>query len=254
MASKIADVLPSVLDCIDLNGYVTYSLLEANEIDSIKDLILHQLLANIGQHSLVLMRELEASKQPFEDYTNIIPGEMHSLIMPKSNRMFTPELSKLFESMCGPFDPQNNSCVKGISDEESIGRPNYYWRLVRPHSTLDVGPPHRDEWFWALNPQHLMPSTELRRIKVWVPLIVDKGKNGLLVSKKSHLSDNIDWHGEDRHGIKKPVLDTDPSELDFYLLETCPGEAVIFHDKLVHTGSINNSDQHRLSFEFTCFV
>ena len=38
-----------------------------------------------------------------------------------------------------------------ISDEEGLGYPNVYWRLVRPNNKADVGPLHCDAWFWEIN-------------------------------------------------------------------------------------------------------
>ena len=42
-----------------------------------------------------------------------------------------------------------------LFEKDFLGWPNFYWRIVRPNKVNDVGPLHRDEWFWKLNPEFL---------------------------------------------------------------------------------------------------
>ena len=51
--------------------------------------------------------------------------------------------------------------VVTVSDEDNLGRPNIYWRLVRPGYAQDVGPLHR-AMVLALN---IILTTMLFRLK-----------------------------------------------------------------------------------------
>ena len=137
-----------------------------------------------------------------------------------------------------------------ITDEEKVGYPNIYWRLVRPNKECDIGPIHRDEWFWLLD-SSLQNTDKMKRLKVWIPLIVEKGKSGLLVEVGSHLRDDIKWHGEQRDGKLKPCIDMKESQLDMQLADVSLQEAIIFDDKLLHGGKINTGSKTRVSIEFT---
>ena len=141
-----------------------------------------------------------------------------------------------------------------ISDEEGLGWPNIYWRLVRPLQKGDIGPLHRDEWFWILNPNYLKPEYPFKRIKVWISIHGEPGLNGLLVESGSHKRTDIKWEGELRHGSIKPVLLTDQSHLNPELVICQPGQSIIFNDKLIHGGALNTGKYCRVSLEFTILV
>ena len=92
------------------------------------------------------------------------------------------------------------------------------------------------------------------RLKVWIPIFIEIGLNGLLVEPYSQNRENIKWCGEERHGIKKPVLLTPLSKLNPILLNTKEGNTVIFNDKLIHGGAINKGSKSRVSVEFTLII
>src|SRR5207237_2067808 len=94
-----------------------------------------------------------------------------------------------------------------IADEESLGWENIYWRLVRPGS-VDFGTIHSDRWFVELGYYGAeINDTDYERVKIWVAINTTVGKNGLLVIPSSHQKNDWKWHGEDRNGLKKPVID-----------------------------------------------
>ena len=175
----------------------------------------------------------------------------HNIISPKRNRIFSSvdvnsilslhPISKLFGYFKNPI----------ISDEEQLGYPNVYWRTVRPFSASDVGPVHRDEWFWILNKSFPRPKYPHIRTKVWIPLEVNPFENSLLVSEGSHKRTDINWIGEQRHGIQKPVLRTPLDEIPLKMVPATSGQSLIFHDRLLHGGSLNRGSMTRVSFEFT---
>ena len=112
------------------------------------------------------------------------------------------------------FDFEGAGCIfldgksnpNTVSDEDNLGRPNIYWRLVRPQEKGDIGPLHRDSWFWELNDDFPTPKYDFYRLKVWLPIFTEIGLNGLLLEPFSQKRVDIKWSGEKRHGINKPTL------------------------------------------------
>lgn len=138
-----------------------------------------------------------------------------------------------------------------VSDEESLGWENIYWRLVRPRQSSDVGPLHADRWFWELG--HGTMPAGYRRLKIWVAVASEPGRNGLRVVPGSHRR-IWRYHGELRHGRLKPRLDEGEGGIETRLIPTAPGDAIMFHDSLLHGGAVNLGDHTRVSFEMTLFV
>ena len=188
-----------------------------------------------------------------EKYHEYFDDVKHKKMWPKKERILSiMDLSQFHETkifsnikdLIGPYE---------ISDEENLGYSNIYWRIVRPNKPQDVGPVHRDEWFWELN-KHYKIEKYKERIKVWIPVVVEKGESGLMIEEYSHTRDDIQWCGETRDGIKKPVILTDKSELNLQLVDTSEGDAIIFHDKILHAGKLNTGRLTRVSLEFTAIV
>lgn len=138
-----------------------------------------------------------------------------------------------------------------IADEENMGWPGIYWRLVRPGNT-DIGSVHADKWFWDLG--HGYMPQGYKRLKLWMSIHSVPGSSGLQVVPNSHLHENWKYYGERRGGMQKPVLDEDPDSLDLYKVPTQPGHCILFNDKLLHGGMANHSDETRVSLEFTILV
>ena len=108
-----------------------------------------------------------------------------------------------------------------------------------------------DSWFWRLNKDFPKPNYPFIRIKVWIAIATEIDKSGLLVEKNSHKRSNINWEGQFKHGIMKPILLDDKSCFNMDLVKTLPGESIIFNDELIHGGSINHGAKTRVSTEFT---
>lgn len=139
-----------------------------------------------------------------------------------------------------------------IVDEENIGYEEIDWRLVRPNQSSDVGPLHADVWFRELG-HGLNPPKGFKAIKVWVALCCEPGLNGLKVVPNSQKKD-WRYHGEFRHGFTKPQIDEDEKSLSPILLNLAPGNALVFHEKLLHGGAFNMGQHMRISMEFMVFV
>jgi len=137
-----------------------------------------------------------------------------------------------------------------ISDEDRVGHEEMVWRLVRPGEPTDVGPLHADEWFVVLADEPMPPG---RRVKVWIAIACEPGRNGLTVVPGSHRR-TWQYHGVWRHGRMKPELDEDVTMLDTQLVSTRPGDAVVFHHDLLHGGVVNEGERMRVSLEFTMCI
>jgi hypothetical protein len=102
---------------------------------------------------------------------NSLHSSLHNHFSQKHNRLFSSSKVKLFydsplyesvEKQIGSFS---------ISSEENSDYPQIYWRITRPQSPTDVGPFHKDSWFWSANPDWVISSSSTR-YKVWVPFSV----------------------------------------------------------------------------------
>lgn len=142
--------------------------------------------------------------------------------------------------------------IQSITGEDGSGWQEMYWRVVRPGSK-DVGDFHADKWFWDFGHGKISPG--MRRLKIWIAIETLPGKSGLRVIPNSHLRTDWKYHGEKDHtGVTKPKFDEDIDLLDIVNLPTKPGEFIVFHDELIHSGMPNQSDLTRFSIEATLLV
>ena len=137
-----------------------------------------------------------------------------------------------------------------LSDEEDFGRELIYWRLVRPGAADDVGPLHADAWFWELG--HGSTPPDYQRVKVWISIYSQEAVTGFVFVPGSHRT-NTPYKAVTRHGMTKPQIGVDPSTLGAVPFEGKAGEAIVFHDKLLHGGEVG-AGSTRVSLEFTIFV
>ncbi|HYD48383.1 MAG TPA: phytanoyl-CoA dioxygenase family protein [Terriglobales bacterium] len=227
-------------------GYSTELALTPAELARVTELIRSQWSAHLHHHYPELSHEIE--RCTLADYHRLAPRLDHATLWPKSARILsaaavaeirTMSLVRRLEAIFGKFE---------ITAEERCGHEEIYWRLVRPNQPADVGPLHADAWFWELGHGRIPPERE--RIKVWVAVITESGRNGLRVVPGSHRR-QWRYHGEQRDGMLKPCLDEREEDLDLRLLPAEPGQAVIFHDRLLHGGALNLGEHTRVSFEMT---
>lgn len=122
---------------------------------------------------------------------------------------------------------------------------------VRPGKPEDVGPVHADKWFWHAGYGYGSMPAGFDRFKIWIAVHTESGLNGLMVKPGSHKSVAWKHHFEVKGGINKPVLDEDEAELNMQLLPMESGELVMFHDQMLHGGSVNRGRRCRLSLELT---
>lgn len=230
-------------------GYLTGLRLQPDELARVTQLIERQWLDRLRRTASQHASEIE--RRGLARYHEIAHLIDHGTLWPKRERILAAEavaeirrmsLLRQLEQAFGSF---------AISDEDDVGHEEIYWRLVRPNEPTDVGPLHADAWFWELG--HGSTAAGLRRVKMWVAVVTEPGRNGLRVVPGSH---RREWryHGEQRHGMVKPQLDEREEDLDIRLIPTEPGDAVVFHDRLLHGGALNQGEMTRVSFELTMFV
>ena len=230
--------IPLVLSSFPL-GYRTDVCLNDSDLDFLRSSIYNQWLQVINEGCPDIGCLVSTSSLPITRYHEISHQLNHSCLWAKSNRILP---RSLFINSCRLNSHRiSDRCLVPLifPMRNVLAYPNIYWRLVRPNEPADVGPLHRDSWFWELNSSFTKPAYPFLRYKVWVPIFTELGLNGLLVEPGSHLRTDINWSGELRHGIMKPVLLSPLSSLSPELVNISPGSCIIFDDNLIHGGSLN---------------
>jgi hypothetical protein len=230
-------------------GFATELHLTEPELVRVRTLIEDHWLAVLRRHAR--MHAGAFAERGLARYHELAHFVDHASIWPKRARILSAAAVREIRSLpfmqhladeLGPFD---------ISDEDDVGWEEIYFRLVRPLQRGDMGPLHADRWFWDLGHGITPPGVE--RIKLWVAVVCEPGRNGLRLVPGSH---RREWryHGEERGGMLKPQIDEDEDTLNAILLPTRPGDAVVFNDGLLHGGAYNTGETTRVSFELTMFV
>ena len=230
-------------------GYDTSLSLTPAELEAVKRLVERQWLDHLTNHAPDHLERFAATGiAGYHEHAHAVD---HSSLWPKRARILPLDAvhairqTTLFKQLAEAFGKF------AISDEDEVGWEEIYWRLVRPGEPMDVGPLHADRWFWELD--EMRTPVGAQRVKVWVAIVCEPGRNGLEVVPGSHQR-QWRWHGEERFGRLKPQIDEDTSTLDAELLSTAPGTAVVFNDGLLHRGVVNAGTKTRVSIEFTMFV
>ena len=229
-------------------GYMTGLHFQPEELAQVQSLIRDQWLQRISEASPQVAGNFEAvGMSRYHEVCDLVD---HKSLWPKSQRILEPQavakirqtsLIQALEKEFGAFE---------ISDEENVGYEEMYWRLVRPDNATDVGPLHADEWFWSLGHGVTPPNTQ--RVKVWIAICCDPGKNGFRFVPGSHQK-QWRYHGDMRDGFVKPMIDEDEKTLNAVIFDSRPGDAIVFNDRLLHGGAIGGTST-RVSLEFTMFV
>ncbi len=229
------------------NGYSTSSLSEADLqlFRSIIEKHYRNVLKDTGKVTDPALLE-----KPIFKYHEISEHVDHANLWGKHNRILNKE--ELAEFMKGQFfsDLSREVGEVLISDEEDVGYPEIYWRLVRPKPFHDVGPLHADTWFWDLGHGTTPPNHQ--RVKFWFSLWNEAGANGFRYVSNSHTKD-YPYTSEVRNGFAKPVFDEHAHDLEISAFNSKPGDFIIFNDKLLHGGLVGGTNT-RISFEFTLFL
>lgn len=187
----------------------------------------------------------------FEDILLCKINQLDDIITNKSKRIFSTEDALKFLSLPSvymliskfPALKVSNALdpIKGL-----IPTPEVYFRIVRPNSGGDLTAGHIDFWFDDL---YNLDMNVRPRLKVWISLFTEPGKNGLLVKPKK---DSVGFRYKTINTLygPRPSL-MDPPEISTYDFPSIkPGDGVIFDcESVLHLGAPNNSQMARISVE-----
>jgi hypothetical protein len=229
-------------------GFYTDVRFTPDELSMVRGLIKAQWLKRIeesGTGRSKAFEDLEMNR--YHEQCQILD---HKNMWPKSKRILCTDAVKAIRqtSLIKALEAEFGSFA--ISGEDGIEKEEVYWRLVRPDGLTDVGPLHADEWFWALG--HGNTPAAHQRVKVWISIYSEIGRNGFKFVAGSHKK-KWRYHGVAKDGYIKPQIDEDVSSLGTEIFMSQPGQAIVFHDRLLHGGEPGGS-MTRVSLEFTMFV
>jgi len=123
-------------------------------------------------------------------YHRQVNNNGHLCMAPKSARVLTPGDSQKVLALSGTkslLDSHPGYQIANVvyDSKKSEDRPEFYFRLVRPNQPGDIGTPHCDFWFdEAMGTNHGVGNT----IKFWLPIVLDPGKNGSILSRRAQRS------------------------------------------------------------------
>jgi len=246
--------MDTLTDEIKKQGYSLNLKLNSEELNTLKYLIEKQAFRYIASTNILNQEKVKKNKLSLANYHRNFPEIEHEKIWGKENRILSKFDSDFF--LKKDFFRKLNSIFGHykISDEMNLGYENFVWRIVRPNSKNDIGPPHRDCWFWDLNPNFPKPKYKFSRFKVWIPIFCEADLSGLALEPYSHKRLDIEYDSIALDGINKPRIKKD-QKTNLKLIKTNPGDAIIFHDKLLHCGmNKGNASYVRVSIEFTLLV
>lgn len=230
------------------SGYFTGLSLTPVELDNVRYFIREQWLRSIENQDQKLVEKFRCINM--DQYHEISDLVDHSKMWPVTERVLGADAvnyirnTSLFSVLRQEFGDFQISGEHGVEPEEIV------WRLVRPASVSDVGPLHADEWFWKLG--NGTTPDGYQRFKVWISIFGELGTSGFKFVSGSHKK-NWNYDVERRDGILKPKIADDVSNLKTKSFKGIPGQAIIFHDKLIHGGEVGILST-RVSIEFTIFT
>lgn len=218
----------SIVNLLDLRGKV-----EAEVLDHVKT------ISTVKFHSIKQLVEWINAENNF------------SFLKEKINRTFSAEASmRLAGNFFSVLLSDNLSNRIFITDEERLGFPNIYFRVVRAGSEEDVGSAHADRWFWDIR-GHSLPEG-YRRVKLWAPIVQDDTQPSLMIlpgSQSQGLKFEVGYSFDGRH---RPIFRDQNLIMKMVPAPVQCGQAIIFHDEMLHCG--RPTSVTRVSVEFTLAI
>lgn len=214
----------------------------------------------LGQDDLLRCREIVADQLSrvldrvisFDEIIGMDKGALADIQSNKALRTLNVDLYSEFFSLPSSQRFLSNFpgfCVSEIVDPiEGRGRlPEMYFRVVSPGSGGSPDHCHVDSWF---DDAYGIPE-DLRPVyKVWVSLMTEPDKNGLMFLK------SCNWQGlsyeleATPYGPRPRLVNKDLGYSDFIFPRIAPGEAAIFlSSRTPHVGAPNLGHFNRISFE-----
>jgi len=213
------------------------------ELDFVRGLIEAQYLGRLGTLQPDILRT--ARERGIARYHTLPITFDHAKAWPKTARLLDAKYIADFSRM-GFF----RRIRAQLGPSAVISHDELNWRLVRPNQPTDIGPLHADKWFWDAGYGYGSMPAGYDRFKVWCAIHTEPGANGLCVKSGSHRQT---WrhHVEEKDGVRKPVFDENPADIEMELLPLGAGGMVLFHDEMLHGGVVNRGTTCRVSIELT---
>lgn len=237
----------------DSPGFSADLHLSNEELALFRECIESQYLENIKELDKTSSDTL--SKAGIENYHQSSHLLDHSIVWTKKKRCLPKKsVSKI---KCTNFmerlkDIFGNFKISNIVYDQTVVKDSeeIYWRLVRPESESDVGALHADKWFHEVLSANYIPKG-VTSLKVWIPIYCEPGKNGLLIVPDSNKREWEYTFTTNSLGHQKPVILDTPISI---LVNTPPGNMIIFSDRTLHGGAPNRGLKTRVSAEITLLL
>lgn len=248
------NVLNIKKDIYEDPGYSLDYHLKDNELQRLREIVEEQFFHVIKSHypeKLNLFKDLG-----LENYHKGSYEIDHAKLWPKLSRCLENQACDeikdmgFFKKLEEDFSPFMLGRVV-YEREVDWQRDEMYWRIVRPNEPTDVGTLHADRWFHeSMKIRERVFPQGANALKIWIPLYVEPGANGLEIVEGSHKK-KWNFKAVDIENTMKPRLDLDEDKVPRKLLRTEPGQLVIFNEDLVHVGAVNQGQTTRISLEIT---
>ena len=264
-ASESRDVALHALQ--ETDGFCIPFTLSGKELSAVRQMLTQQLRS----HLAVISPECESVYRDcdIQQYHLISHLFDHHRLMKMEHRNLPQAATEAIQDM--PFFRKLMDWFENATIEDPLGY-RINWRVSRPGEASDTFPAHADQWYFA-NYEGISDTTltwateEKNRLKwvsnhsnqlnftvihVWIPVYCEPGRNGLLVAPGSHLKNwQYERMAEGPTGTTFPKFELLANEtVNLELLPTEPGEVLLFHDRLLHQGAVNEGENTRVSLLF----
>lgn len=137
-----------------------------------------------------------------------------------------------------------------FSDMVEKGKPDIFWRLVRPMKKKDVGPIHADSWFWKAN--NIKIKKGYKTLKFWM-MISSNCHQGLGVIPFSQHKKKWVYDIKYSDGLYKPNFKINKNKFRYKprIIKTDFSDYILFNYDLLHYGALNTTNVTRCSLEMT---
>jgi hypothetical protein len=228
----------NVGDLADL-GYATGLILSVSDLEKVQQIVaihVSRILSKPISFEELLSTEITGVSDIVKNKTQRIlnkkdAAEFLSLVSIKNLLALFPHLE-----VSNAVDP-----IKGLVPEYEI-----YFRIVAPGTGGAASLGHIDGWYDDL---YNIDWSERARLKVWLSLFTEAGKNGLLLRPKKS-SEGFSYETQRTPHGPRPALINPPSVDTYDFPSLSPGYGVVFEsDSVLHLGAPNQSQMSRISLE-----
>ena len=229
-------------------GYSTIDCIPHIYANQIQEIVLTNICANFGvdymHDNKVLENELT---RLISNYSDISFGNKMNKRGRTISRQSAIKLATIFQEI---LRTKKNEVISFVEDKQ-LKYASFSYRILRPNKPNDIGKIHYDNIFIEKGLQTPTTIKRARRYKVWIPIINDPRKNNLLISPYSHV--DIEKHQKNKDG-NGDLLNSYVNKYEFKMVPNKSFQPLIFSMNLLHGGTINTSENLRISLEFEIII